>query len=186
MLISYTACQLLEWTSPRWVRRLVIGNGDGISIDHSLSYRQPPLFTANGWPNVEHYDANLLLELMEEEMRVTNATTVCRSDHDEEPLTVAEQKARAAAVRGLVNARDGRFEKARTLFGEALSHDPALDLSQIPTFWKLPRGGQDAAVEAYQDAGMQKEAKILSSNLNYHFRPKLVRRRPRPLALTST
>jgi hypothetical protein len=123
---------------------------------------------------------------MEEEMRVTNAMTDGQSDRSEEPLTVAEQKARAAAVRGLVHARDGRFDKARTLFGEALSFDPSLDLSQIPTFWKLPRGGQDAAVEAYQDAGMQKEAKILSSNLNYHFRPKLVRRRPRPLAALST
>jgi hypothetical protein len=185
MLISNTACHLLEWTSPHWVRRFVSGTSDGSSIDQSTSFRQPPLFTAHGWPNVERYDANLLLELMEEEMRVTNATTVCRSDHDEEPLTVAEQKARAAAVRGLVNARDGRFDKARALFGEALSHDPALDLTQIPTFWKLPRGGQDAAVEAYQDVGMQKEAKILSSNLNYHFRPKLVRRRPRPVAVPS-
>ncbi len=186
MLISNTACQLLVWTTPRWLHRLVVGNENGILSGYSSSFRQPPLFTANGWPNVEHYDPNLLLELMEEEMRVTNTITVCRSDQNGEPLTVAEQKARAAAVRGLVNARDGRFDKARALFGEALSHDPGLDLSQIPTFWKLPRGGQDAAVEAYQDAGMQKEAKVLSSNLNYHFRPKLVRRRPRPLAVPST
>jgi hypothetical protein len=103
-----------------------------------------------------------------------------------EPLSIAERKARAAAVRGLVNARDGRYDKARALFGEALAHDPRLDLSRIPTFWKLPRGGQDAVVGAYHDAGMVKEAKILSSNLNYHFRPKLVRRTPRPATVPSS
>jgi hypothetical protein len=186
MMISNTACYLLAWTGQRWVHRL-LGVGEvEYAIGSEVIQKPMTLFSASGWPNLELFDANLMIELLEEEMGVIDATTVCRNDLTGDPLTVEERKARAAAVRGLVNARDGRFEKARSLFGEALSFDPALDLSQIPTFWKLPRGGQDAAVGAYQDAGMQKEAKILSSNLNYHFRPKLVRRRPRPLALPST
>ncbi|MFL5759313.1 MAG: hypothetical protein ACJ789_06220 [Thermomicrobiales bacterium] len=184
MMISNTACYLLGWTGQRWMRRLFGAIGDEVLVDSAGSPSRAALFTTNGWPNLELYDANLMIDVMEEEMHVPDLTTVYRNDLTGDPLTIEEQKARAAAVRGLVNARDGRFEKARTLFGEALLLDRALDLSQIPTFWKLPRGGQDAAVDAYHDAGMQKEAKLLSSNLNYHFRPKLVRRRP--LVIQST
>jgi hypothetical protein len=192
MLISSAASIVLETTGPRWLRRM-LGvchaeiNGDDLGRDSAI--RLPgsaALFGAGGWPNIEQFDPLLMIELLEEEMGVTEAITVGRTDLAGEPLTVGERKARAAAVRGLVNARDGRFDKARALFTEALTHDPSLDLTQIPTFWKLPRGGQDAAVEAYHESGMIKEAKVLSSNLNYHFRPKLVRRRPRPVIVPSS
>jgi hypothetical protein len=192
MLISNAAYIVIESTGPRWLRNLlgVRGSefgGNDLSRDRAaIAPGSVALFRAGGWPNIEQFDPLLMIELLEEEMGVTEATTVGRTDLAGDPLTVEERKARAAAVRGLVNARDGRFDKARTLFAEALSLDPSIDLTQIPTFWKLPRGGQDAAVSAYQDTGMVKEAKILSSNLNYHFRPKLVRRRPRPVILPSS
>jgi hypothetical protein len=191
MLISNAAWYVLEMTGPRWLRRLLGVRGPEITDDFNqdggaLLPASVALFGAGGWPNIEQFDPLLMIELLEEEMGVTEAIIVGRIDLSGEPLTVEERKARAAAVRGLVNARDGRFDKARALFAEALSLDPTIDLTQIPTFWKLPRGGQDAAVEAYRDSGMIKEAKILSSNLNYHFRPKLVRRRPRPLVMPSS
>jgi hypothetical protein len=192
MLISSAASIVLETTGPRWLRRM-LGVPDPGLASKNLSADSAAfvpgsvaLFGPDGWPDIERFDPLLMIELLEEELGVTDVSTVVRTDPGGEPLTVGERKARAAAVRGLVNARDGRFDKARALFSEALSHDPTLDLTHIPTFWKLPRGGQDAAVEAYQDSGMIKEAKILSSNLNYHFRPKLVRRRPRPVIMPSS
>jgi hypothetical protein len=94
------------------------------------------------------------------------------------PLTVSERKARAAAVRALMRARDGHFDQARALFAEAATLDPALDLSTVPTFWELARNGQQAAVEGYELAGRADDAVVLASELAYTFRPKLVRRQP--------
>ncbi|MGH2560827.1 MAG: hypothetical protein ACRDJH_17320 [Thermomicrobiales bacterium] len=95
-----------------------------------------------------------------------------------DPLSVNERKARAAAVRALMQARDGRFDQARDLFAEAATLDPALDLSTVPSFWNLPRHGQQAAVEGYEVAGREDDAVVLASELAYTFRPKLVRRQP--------
>lgn len=89
-------------------------------------------------------------------------------------LTPNEQRARVAAVRGLVRARAEYFDSARDLFAEAATLDPDLDLTTIPHFWSLPRRGQQAAIEAYELAGRERDAARLIARVRRAFRPRLV------------
>jgi hypothetical protein len=89
-------------------------------------------------------------------------------------LTPNEQRARVAAVRGLVRAREQLFDAARTAFTEAATLDPRLDLASIPNFWNLPRGGQQAAIEAYELAGRERDAFMLIARVRKAFRPRLI------------
>jgi hypothetical protein len=89
-------------------------------------------------------------------------------------LTPNEQRARVAAVRGLVRAREQQFEAATALFAEAATLDPRLDLSTIPQFWSLPRGGHQAAIDAYDRAGRERDAAMLIARVRRAFRPRLV------------
>ena len=90
------------------------------------------------------------------------------------PLTAIERRARAAALRGLLLARQRRFAAARSAFAEAVRFDPALDLTAIPSFWNLERGGHEAAVGAYEEAGRRREATALSARVRQTYRPRLV------------
>ncbi len=94
-------------------------------------------------------------------------------------LTPNEQRARVAAVRGLVRAREQLFDAARNAFTEAATLDPRLDLATIPDFWNLPRGGQQAAIEAYELAGRERDAFMLIARVRKVFRPKLITLTPR-------
>ena len=98
------------------------------------------------------------------------------------PLTTSERRARAAAVRGLLLARQRRFGPAEAAFAEAAGLDPALDLASVPTFWELQRGGQEAAVRAYEAVGRIRDAAVLGARLRYTFRPRPVPTRPTPAA----
>jgi hypothetical protein len=89
-------------------------------------------------------------------------------------LTPNEQRARVAAVRGLLRAREQLFDAARTAFTEAATLDPRLDLSSVPDFWRLPRGGQQAAIDAYEAAGRERDAFMLIARVRKSFRPRLV------------
>jgi hypothetical protein len=89
-------------------------------------------------------------------------------------LTPNEQRARVAAVRGLLRAREHLFDAARTAFTEAATLDPRLDLAKIPNFWSLPRGGQQAAIDAYELAGRERDAFMLVARVRRAFRPRLV------------
>lgn len=93
-------------------------------------------------------------------------------------LTPNEQRARVAAVRGYVRAREQRFDAARRFFTEAATLDPRLDLATIPNFWSLPRGGQQAAIEAYELAGRERDAAMLIARVRRTFRPRLVNPSP--------
>jgi hypothetical protein len=93
-------------------------------------------------------------------------------------LTPNEQRARVAAVRGLVRAREHHFDAARGFFTEAATLDPRLDLATIPHFWNLPRGGQQAAIDAYELAGRERDAAMLIARVRKAFRPKLVHSTP--------
>lgn len=93
-------------------------------------------------------------------------------------LTPDEQRARVAAVRGLMRARDEHFEDARGFFAEAASLDPRLDLAAIPHFWSLPSGGHHAAIEAYELAGRERDARVLMARVRRTFRPRLVSSSP--------
>src|SRR5829696_539060 len=89
-------------------------------------------------------------------------------------LTPNEQRARVAAVRGFVRAREQRFEAATSAFAEAAILDPRLDLATIPHFWTLPRGGQQAAIDAYELAGRARDAAMLIARVRRTYRLKLV------------
>jgi len=94
------------------------------------------------------------------------------------PLSGIERRARAAALRGLLLARQRRFEAAQRAFGEAVRLDPALDLASIPGFWELERSAHEAAIRAYEDHGQGRRAAILGARLQERFRPRLVPNRP--------
>jgi hypothetical protein len=89
-------------------------------------------------------------------------------------LTPNEQRARVAAVRGFVRAREQQFDEAKHLFAEAASLDPRLDLATIPHFWSLPRGGQQAAIDAYELAGRAQDAARLIARVRKTYRLRLV------------
>jgi hypothetical protein len=89
-------------------------------------------------------------------------------------LTPNERRARVAAVRGFVRAREQHFDAARGFFAEAASLDPRLDLATIPHFWNLPRGGQQAAIDAYELAGRERDAAMLVARVRRTFRPRLM------------
>ena len=77
------------------------------------------------------------------------------------------KSARVAAVRGLLYAREGQLDRAEIFFSEALTLDPALSPADVPTFWNLPRAGQDATVRALQNAGRPRDAQLLAGEIAY-------------------
>ena len=91
-----------------------------------------------------------------------------------EALSPEHRRAHLLAVRGLMHARQARHEAASKAFGEALSINPRLDLTMLPTFWDLPRAGCEAAVQAYQGAGLTAEATTLNARLRQALRPRLL------------
>lgn len=106
-----------------------------------------------------------------------------RFDLEPEPLSATERRARAAALRGMLLARQRRFSSARKAFAEAITYDPTLDLASVPTFWRLERGGQEAAISAYQDQGREREASMLAARMRQTFRPRLVTTEKSPAAI---
>jgi hypothetical protein len=89
-------------------------------------------------------------------------------------LTPSEQRARVAAVRGFVRAREQQFDAATGFFAEAATLDPRLDLASIPNFWSLPRGGHQAAIDAYERAGRERDAAMLIARVRKTYRLRLV------------
>src|SRR5687768_319549 len=94
------------------------------------------------------------------------------------PLAANERRARAAALRALALSRERRFDAARAAFAEAAGLDPALDLTRTPAFWKLERAAHEAAIDAYQQAGRDRDAAVLRARVQSTFRPKALRPRP--------
>jgi hypothetical protein len=94
------------------------------------------------------------------------------------PLAANERRARAAALRALALSRERRFDAARAAFAEAARLDPALDLTRTPTFWKLERAAHEAAIDAYLQAGRERDAAVLRARVQSTFRPKPLRPRP--------
>jgi hypothetical protein len=74
------------------------------------------------------------------------------------PLAANERRARAAALRAMAFGRERRFDAARVAFAEAAGLDPLLDLTRTPAFWKLERAAHEAAIDAYLQAGRERDA----------------------------
>jgi hypothetical protein len=94
------------------------------------------------------------------------------------PLAANERRARAAALRAMTLSRERRFDAARAAFAEAAGLDPVLDLTRTPAFWKLERAAHEAAIDAYQQAGRDRDAAVLRARVQSTFRPKALRPRP--------
>jgi hypothetical protein len=90
-------------------------------------------------------------------------------------LTPAERRARAVALGAVARARTECFDAAAEWFREAIRLDPLLDLADTPDFWRLPMPGLQAAVRAYELAGREHQAAVLSALIRRTFRPRLVR-----------
>ncbi len=94
------------------------------------------------------------------------------------PLAANERRARAAALRAMALGRERRFDAARAAFAEAAGLDPLLDLTRTPAFWKLERAAHEAAIDAYLQAGRERDAAVLRARVQSTFRPKPLRPRP--------
>lgn len=92
-------------------------------------------------------------------------------------LSAPERRARAAALRGLLLARQRRFAGAQAAFAEAVRLDPAFDPTAMPTFWELERAGHEALVGAFLAADRPRDAEALAARLRGTYRPRLVRTR---------
>ena len=99
------------------------------------------------------------------------------------PLAANERRARAAALRAMALSRERRFAAASAAFAEAARLDPALDLTRTPAFWTLERAAHEAAIDAYAQAGRERDAAVLRARVQSTFRPKPLR--PRPQAILS-
>ena len=91
------------------------------------------------------------------------------------PLTAAERRARAAALRGLARGRARRFQAAEGAFTAAARLDPRLDLTRTPGFWSLERGAHEAAIAAYIAAGREGDAVLLQARVRITYRPRPLR-----------
>ena len=93
------------------------------------------------------------------------------------PLTAAERRARAAALRAWALSRGRRFDAAEAAFAEAARLDPTLDLTRTPRFWHLERAAHEAAINAYLQVGRERDAAVLRARVQSTFRPKPLRMR---------
>ncbi len=96
-----------------------------------------------------------------------------RSDPPVADVDLSRRAARSAAIQGLFLARGARFDEARAVFAIAAA-DHALDLTGIPGFWDLSRGGMLAAVGAYEEVGRFREAASLAARIRTRYRPRTV------------
>lgn len=90
-----------------------------------------------------------------------------------DPGTI-QRRARAIALRGLTQARDGDFAAAHASFVEAVTLDGQLALVKLPDFLKLPREAHVAAIAAYEDAGQPAMAAALTAIIRSNFKPRLL------------
>jgi hypothetical protein len=87
------------------------------------------------------------------------------------------ERQRTAATRGLFLARSGQLDDAREAFREA-AQDPTVDLSALPGFWDLSRGGMLAAVDAYEATSRFRDAAALAARIRLRYRPRVVSQIP--------
>lgn len=180
MIISEPAVSVMKMAGERWRRRVARLFGRTVSLAGEPDVADGGAMLPG---SVDLFDAagratGLRFVAAARAAPAGNGMPLHADERGADTLSVAERKARAAAVRALMQVRDGRFAPARDLFAEAARLDPRLDLSTVPTFWDLPRGGQQAAVDGYDLAGRDDDALLLAAELDYTFRPKLVRRQP--------
>lgn len=89
------------------------------------------------------------------------------------PIGETERRARHSAVHGLYAALAGNVDDASAWFLQAVSvHD--IDLTEIPSFWQMPRAAIESAAVAYECVGRFREAAMVQARLRSEFRPRNV------------
>jgi hypothetical protein len=168
MMITQPAFFCLEATWHRILGRATPGRVDEISVWDRPAPPEgpiPPLPDAAPIARVEP--------------AATAPTALATSESNPSgPLTVAERRARAAALRALSLCRQRRFTGARSAFAEAARLDPLLDLTRTPGFWNLERAAHEAAIDAYGDVARDRDAAVLRARVRSTYRPKPLRSRP--------
>lgn len=177
MMISQPALMCLEAT---W-RRMIGQDQDSMSLE-----RNPALASGRGW-DARDVASVVIVDAVEAapaaHASVVNANLLeppLDDAHEpgvSSPLTAAERRARAAALRGLALSRGRRFDAAKVAFVEAARLDPMLDLTRIPGFWKLERAAHEAAIEAYQETGRERDEAVLRARVRSTYRPRPLRPR---------
>lgn len=104
-------------------------------------------------------------------LRLDDVLPADAADH----LTPVQRRARAAALRASLLARQRRHVEAALAFSEALTLDPAIDLTEAPQFWELERAAHRAAADAYEAVGRTRDAMTLRGRIELRFRPRLLR-----------
>jgi hypothetical protein len=170
MMISQPAWICLEATWQRlWRRRLTDAEADRVP---DAPHQMPPVARkAEDVPRIEAAVAAETALATKTDLSPENAGTASG------PLTASERRARAAALRALALSRGRRFDGARAAFTDAALLDPALDLTRTPAFWKLERAAHEAAIDAYEAAGRDRDAAVLRARVRSTFRPKALRPR---------
>jgi hypothetical protein len=168
MVISFPALVCLEAT---W--RHILARTGRKTAD---SWQPSSMFAGTG----DSWSGELELAVPEAEMTVVQASQSSPVDLADDPasngpLTAAERRARAAALRGLALSRARRFEAAQRAFTEAARLDPLLDLTRTPGFWSLERGAHEAAIAAYRTAERDGDAVLLRARVHATYRPKPLR-----------
>lgn len=88
-------------------------------------------------------------------------------------LVDSERRARNLAVHGLYCAHNGETEHALLYFRQALSQH-RIELTDVPSFWQMPRTGMLLAADAYEGAGRFRDAARIQARVRTQFRPRTV------------
>ena len=179
MMISQPALICLNTT---WQRLMRQSAGDEDPAGEALDVQDPVLAGAIQDGVDVAAEQSLMVAAVGGESRAAAAREEGRVTPDAvaafTPLAANERRARAAALRAMALGRDRRFDAARAAFAEAAGLDPLLDLTRTPAFWKLERAAHEAAIDAYLQAGRERDAAVLRARVQSTFRPKPVRPRP--------
>jgi hypothetical protein len=165
MIVSQPALICLESVFQRLIGRSSASGTDPGAIQVASLHQEAVPFAASEVGVPESVDA----------ARFERSLSLVGEAGLDAPLSAAERRARAAALKALAFSRQRRFDAARSAFAVAARLDPTLDLTRTPTFWKLERAAHEAAIDAYLDADRDDDAAVLRARVRSTFRPKPVR-----------
>jgi hypothetical protein len=88
-------------------------------------------------------------------------------------ISYSERRARRMAVKGLYFAHNGEVDEAFVHFLQAVT-EYDIDLTELPSFWKLTRRAILAAADAYEVVGRYRDAAAIQARVRTELRPRNV------------
>ena len=176
MLISQSAVVYLEaaWRQFRGASSGAVEHADDREAAR-WGEEGHPLADAEWWTRPWDGVSTLLTAMPESVGPSAPEAVATGPESDLERPSAVERRARAAAFRALLLARQRRHGEAVAAFAEALGLDPAIDLTETATFWDLDRTAHLNAADAYEAVGRTRDAMRLRARVELRFRPRLVR-----------